>query len=112
MGGSLKDVCAFNSDLRQAFGHQLWLVQCGDTPANAKAGEVPGTMKLVEDDGGDTYRIVYTIKLSNAVYVLHAFKKKSNSGIATPEKDLSLIRDRLKRAVELDQRQAERRNHD
>ena len=68
-------------------------------------------MKLLEDDDTDTYRVVYTVKLKTDVYVLHAFKKKATSGIATPQKDIDLIRFRLKRAAELDKkREAERKN--
>ena len=54
----------------------------------------------MEDHDGDTYRTVYTLTLSDAVYVLHAFQKKSKRGAATPQKDLNLIRQRLKQAEE------------
>jgi phage-related protein len=52
----------------------------------------------MEDDNGDTYRAVYTVKFSLAVYVLHVFQKKSKKGISTPKRDLDLIDERLKRA--------------
>lgn len=52
----------------------------------------------VEDDDGNTYRAVYTVRFSNAVYVLHCFQKKSHKGIATPKQDLDLVHDRLKLA--------------
>nr|WP_083901683.1 type II toxin-antitoxin system RelE/ParE family toxin [Pseudanabaena sp. PCC 6802] len=45
-----------------------------------------------------TYRAVYTVKFEEIVYVLHAFQKKSKSGIATPKQDIDLIETRLKRA--------------
>lgn len=48
---------------------------------------------------GDTYRAVYTIRYRQAVYVLHAFKKKSKRGIATPLTDLRLIDKRLRDAA-------------
>ena len=57
--------------------------------------------ELVEDFDGDTYRAVYTVIFAEAVYVLHAFKKKSKRGSATPREDINLIRLRL-RAAELD----------
>jgi len=46
-------------------------------------------------DASGTYRAVYTVQFANAIYVLHAFQKKSRSGVATPQKDLNLIRRRL-----------------
>ena len=47
---------------------------------------------------GDTYRAVYTVRLESAVYVLHAFKKKSKQGSKTPQSDIDLIKRRLKDA--------------
>lgn len=57
-----------------------------------------GVLEVVEDYIGDTYRAVYTVKFGEAVYVLHAFQKKSSSGIATPKPDMNTIRERLKAA--------------
>lgn len=57
-------------------------------------------LELIEDDGGGTYRAVYTVRFREAVYVLHVFKKKSKHGIATPEHEINLIHERLKRAQE------------
>jgi phage-related protein len=50
--------------------------------------------------GGDTYRAVYTVRLSGRVYVLHAFQKKSKRGIKTPKAEMDLIQSRLNRAEE------------
>ena len=58
-------------------------------------------IEIVEDFDGNTYRAVYTVKFSEAIYVLHAFQKKSKSGIATPKRDLDLIEERFKRTKEL-----------
>ena len=58
------------------------------------------TLEVVADDHGDTYRAVYTVKFRDAVYVLHAFQKKSKRGIATPKQEIQLIRARLKLARE------------
>jgi phage-related protein len=60
-----------------------------------------GVLEVVEDHDGDTYRAVYTVRLAGRVYVLHAFQKKSKSGIATPRAEINLIKARLKRAEEL-----------
>jgi phage-related protein len=54
----------------------------------------------VDDFDGDTFRAIYTVRFTKAVYVLHAFQKKSKHGIATPKTELDLIDKRLKRARE------------
>lgn len=64
-----------------------------------KGFDSAGILEIVEDRRGGTYRAVYTIKFSHAVYVLHCFQKKSVEGIQTPKADLDNIRERLK-AVE------------
>ena len=61
----------------------------------------PGVMEVFSDHRGDTFRAVYTVKLAGRVYVLHAFQKKSKTGIATPKAEIDLIKQRLKRAIEL-----------
>ena len=55
-------------------------------------------LEVVKDHDGDTYRAVYTVRFRRAIYVLHAFQKKSKKGIATPKHEIDLIRDRLRRA--------------
>ncbi len=57
-------------------------------------------LEIVDDFDGDSYRAVYTVRFAGAVYVLHAFQKKSRRGIATPKAELDLIEQRLKRAKE------------
>jgi phage-related protein len=54
----------------------------------------------VDDFVGNTYRTVYTVRFAGVVYVLHAFQKKSKSGIATPHHEITLIKQRLQRARE------------
>lgn len=63
-------------------------------------GQGPGVFELVEQQGGDTYRCVYTVRFEDAVYVLHAFQKKSPKGIRTARADIELIARRLKAARE------------
>ena len=53
-------------------------------------------LELVEDRRGDTYRAVYTVRFATRIYVLHVFQKKSKHGIATPQKEIELIRARLR----------------
>jgi phage-related protein len=57
-----------------------------------------GVLEVVDDFDGDTFRAVYTVRFAKAVYVLHAFQKKSKRGVATPKAELDLIEQRLKRA--------------
>jgi phage-related protein len=61
----------------------------------------PGVLEVVSDHRGDTFRAVYTVRLADRVFVLHAFQKKSKHGIATPQADIELIKRRLKQAVEI-----------
>lgn len=81
-------------------GYALGLAQLGGKHPHAKPwrGEGPGVFEIVEDYRGDTYRGVYTPRFPSAVYSLHAFQKKSQSGISTPQEDVKLISERLKRA--------------
>ena len=60
-----------------------------------------GTLEVVEDHAGDTYRAVYTVTFSTAVYALHVFQKKSTRGIATPKREIELIRKRLEWAEQI-----------
>ena len=57
-----------------------------------------GVLELVERHDGDAYRVVYTVRFKDAVYVLQAFQKKSKRGIKTPKHDMEVIRERLKSA--------------
>jgi len=85
-------------------GFGLWVAQQGGRPAEAKPlkGIVSGAgvLELVERHDGDTYRVVYTVRFADAVYVLHAFQKKSKRGIKTPKHEIDVIRARLKSAEE------------
>ena len=68
-------------------------------------------LELREDDEAGTYRAVYTVRLADAIYVLHAFTKKSKTGIATDKADVELIKARLKWA-EADHAERRRREED
>lgn len=100
VGSSRKDYGSFPPQVQDAFGFELFLAQTGQHPPSAKQlkGFGSGTIELIEDFDGDSYRAVYVVKFETAVYVLHAFKKKSKRGIATPRSDIELIRRRLKDA--------------
>lgn len=64
-----------------------------------------GVLEVVADHRGDTFRAVYTVRFRDRVYVLHAFQKKSKKGIATPQPDIDLLKQRLARAAALDAEQ-------
>lgn len=110
VASSRRDFRAFPDAVQDRFGFELFLAQSGLEPPSAKRlkGITPAVVELIEDHDGDTFRAVYTVKLEGAVYVLHAFMKKSKRGIATPKSDLDLIRLRLA-AAEVD---AARRRQD
>jgi phage-related protein len=100
VASSKRDYGEFPSSVQDGFGFELYLAQTGQHPPSAKPlrGLGGGTLELVEDFGGDTYRTVYTVRFGEAIYVLHAFKKKSKRGIKTPQSDIDLIRRRLRDA--------------
>lgn len=101
VGSSKKDLLAMPNDVVDVFGFALHLAQTGkkhDQAKPLKGFGGAGVLEVVEDHMGDTYRAVYTVKIADAVYVLHCFQKKSKSGIETPKHEMDLIRDRLKAA--------------
>ncbi len=61
---------------------------------------LPGVFEIVESHDGDAYRAHYTVRFEGAIYVLHAFQKKSPSGIRTATSNVELVRERLRRARE------------
>lgn len=97
-GSSKKDFKEFPIPVQKDLGVALFVVQLGHTPGSAKPwkGLGAGVYELVEDHRGDTFRAVYTVRVGDAVHVLHAFQKKSKSGVATPQPDVQLIERRLK----------------
>lgn len=101
IGSSLKDVKAFPLEVQRTLGFALSAAQFGGRHPSAKPwkGEGPGVLEIVRDFDGDTYRAIYTVRFERAVYVLHAFQKKSPHGIATRRSDIDLIRSRLRTAA-------------
>jgi phage-related protein len=93
-GSRKEDLLAFPEAVIDEIGTALSVAQFGGKHPSAKPwrGEGPGVFEVV------TYRAVYTVKFESAVYVLHAFQKKSPSGIKTAQKDVELIGRRLNQA--------------
>src|SRR6266851_1357474 len=102
IASSLDDLLAFPEAVKDEIGAALSVAQFGGKHPNVKPwkGEGPGVFEIVEDRRGDAYRAVYTVTFANAVYVLHAFQKKSPRGIKTAKRDVELITQRLKLALE------------
>jgi phage-related protein len=101
IASSLKDLRALPDLVRGAFGRQLLDAQYGDMPAGAKPLKGFGgasVLELIEDHDAATYRAVYTVRFERVVYVLHAFQKKSTRGLATPQRDVDLVKRRLQAA--------------
>ncbi|MGH7717414.1 MAG: type II toxin-antitoxin system RelE/ParE family toxin [Gemmatimonadaceae bacterium] len=98
MGSTLKELRRFPEHVQDVVGYALHLAQLGEHPPEAKClrGELAGLIEIVDDFDGDTYRAVYTVKLRGAIYVLHVFRKKSTRGIATPRREIVLIKERYR----------------
>ena len=101
IGSSLNDLREFPSEVRREAGQSIYFAQKGGKTVNAVPMVGFGSAKVLEvviNDDGNTYRAIYTVKFQKAVYVLHAFQKKSRKGRATPRPDLALIKQRLSTA--------------
>jgi phage-related protein len=102
IGSSKDDLLSFPEPAKDEIGFCLSVAQFGDKHPKAKPwkGEGAGVLEIVENHRGDTYRAVYTVRFEHALYVLHAFQKKSPHGRKTPQTDVQLISRRLKLANE------------
>jgi phage-related protein len=101
IGSSRADLKRFPDEVQNEIGHGLYLAQMGDRHNHAKTLSGLGNakvMELRENDRSGTYRVVYTVEMAEFIFVLHAFQKKSKSGIATPKQEIDLAKRRLKEA--------------
>ena len=104
IGSSYKDFRAFPDPVQDIMGYALYQGQIGEKHGSVKPLKGFGgaaVLEIVADHVGDTFRAVYTVKFATAIYVLHAFQKKSTRGTATPARDIDLIRRRLADAERL-----------
>lgn len=97
-GGSLDDLRRFPEEVQDEMGYALHVAQKGGKHLNAKPFKGIPVMEVSESHDGDAYRAIYTTKIGGAIYVLHAFQKKSKRGSETPKPDIDLIKSRLKDA--------------
>jgi phage-related protein len=102
VGSSKADLLAFPEPVKDGIGIALSVAQFGGKHPRSKPwkGEGPGVLEVVEDYRTDTFRAVYTVRFEQAVYVLHAFQKKSRHGSKTAKTDVELIGKRLRAAQE------------
>jgi phage-related protein len=101
IASSKDDLSAMPIEVRRAVGYALFAAQQGEKHVDAKVLKAfgdAGVLEVIARHDSDTFRAVYTVRLADVVYVLHIFQKKSKRGIATPKKELDLIRKRLKLA--------------
>ena len=99
VGNSKDNLRAFPEEVKDIMGFALHLAQQGGKHPSTKplkGFKGAGVLEVVDNHDGDTYRAVYTVRIKDKVYVLHAFQKKSKKGIQTPQKDIDLIKARLK----------------
>lgn len=104
VGNSLKDLCDFPDDVKNEVGYALYEAQLGLKSLKAKPlpGIASGVMEIILDYDKSTFRAIYTVKISEVIYVLHCFQKKSKRGIATPKQELRLISKRLNDAKKIE----------
>jgi phage-related protein len=111
VGRTKDDLKRFPQPVQRAMGFALYRAQQGRMAAAARPLRGfggAGVLEIVDDCDGNTYRTVYTVRLAAAVYVLHVFQKKSTRGIATPRRELDLVRQRLRQAEVVDAEQRRR----
>lgn len=100
VGSSKDDLKEFPDDVQDHIGFALHQAQVGLKHRDAKplTSLGSGVLEVVSDFDTNTYRAVYAVRFREAVYVLHAFQKKSRKGIATPKAEIDLVKRRLKAA--------------
>jgi phage-related protein len=104
-GSAKRDWAGFPAEVQDDLGYALHLVQSGERvipgakPLSGGKLQGLGIVELIDDHDTDTYRAIYTTKIGEVIYVLHAFKKKSTKGIATPKADIDLIYERYQAAL-------------
>jgi phage-related protein len=106
VGSSRKDLRAFPEPVQDRMGYALYVAQRGGKHRDAKTlsgFSGAGVAEVVTDFRGDTFRAVYTLRFARAVYVLHAFQKKSKTGRETPRRDIELVKQRLREAEKIAQ---------
>src|SRR5882724_359199 len=101
IGPSRDDLSAFPIEVKQCIGFALRAAQKGGKHPDAKplkGFKGAGVLEIISNFDGDTFRAIYTVRMKGVLYVLHAFQKKSKSGIKTRLFEIEKIKSRLKDA--------------
>jgi len=103
LGNTKRNAQAFPDEAKKLIGDELRLIQYGEMPAKTKPfkGLGSGILEIAIRYDREAYRTVLAVQLGRKIYILHAFQKKSKSGITTPKTDVDLIKQRYKEAQEL-----------
>jgi phage-related protein len=104
VGSSRQDLREFPEPVQDHVGYALYVAQRGGKHRDAKVLSGfggAGVVEIVKDYRSDTFRAVYTLRYAGAIYVLHAFQKKSKTGRETPRRDMELIKQRLREAEQI-----------
>jgi phage-related protein len=114
LGDSKKNIRAFPTGAQKEIGDGLQLIQFGRMPRDAKPfkGVGSGVFEIALAFDTNAYRTVFAVQLGKKIYVLHAFQKKSKTGIKTPQKDIDLIRRRYNDAKALAKHEKEKEAKD
>jgi phage-related protein len=110
VASSLKDLRSFPAEVQRNVGYALYAAQRGELDPSAKplkGFRGASVIEIVAPFDGDTWRAIYTVRLKDVIYVLHAFQKKSKAGRTTPKREIDLIQQRLAAA----ERDCEERQH-
>lgn len=98
-----KEFLTFPQVVQERVKFALQIAAAGQMADLAKPmkGVEGGIYEIALPYRGDAYRAVYAVKLGDELWVLHAFQKKSTQGIKTPQREIEVVRERLKRLKEL-----------
>jgi phage-related protein len=101
--GARRDFEDFPQEAQIEMVRALTILAEGRMPDIAKhlTGFGSGVMELALKHRGDAFRVVYALQIDDDIWVVHAFQKKSKSGIKTPKQEIDLIHERLKRLKEM-----------
>jgi phage-related protein len=99
---ALKEFEQFPDDVQSDMRDALTLAAEGQMSGKAKpfTGVEGGVFEIALRHRGDAFRVIYAVKIDVDVWVVHAFQKKSKSGVKTPQAEIEVIRERLKRLKE------------
>ncbi len=102
-GDSRKVAHRFPKGARVALGKELTRIQMGLQPRNGKwlTGIGSGVQEIRIAYSKEAYRVIYVATLGDSIFVLHAFHKKSKTGIATPQEELDLAAKRYRDVIKL-----------